>query len=39
MYVNYCSATTRTGALVRRLSDHNVFFKTKDSQVVLQTDQ
>ena len=27
------SATTRTGALGRRLSNHNVFLKTKDSQI------
>ena len=31
------SGTTRTGALGRRLSNHNVFWK--DSQVFLQTDQ
>ena len=27
------SATTRTGALGRRLSNHKVFLKTKDSQI------
>ena len=39
MYVNNYSATTRTGVLVRRLSNHDLFLKTKDSQVFLQTDQ
>ena len=39
MYVNNYSATTRTGVLVRRLSNHDLFLKTKDSQVFLQMDQ
>ena len=39
MYVNNYSATTRTGVLVKRLSNYDLFFKTKDSQVFLQTDQ
>ena len=35
---NY-SATTRTGALERRLSNHNVFRKQKILKVFLQTHQ
>lgn len=32
--VSYYSATTRTGAFERRLSNHNVVLKAKDSQVL-----